>query len=556
MNKFLLLTLLVAMLYSCKTAKKTTESTSPQASVQKDNFLWENANFYFLLTDRFKNGDSSNDDNFGRNKSADVLRGFEGGDLRGIIQKIDDNYFTELGIDAIWMTPIVEQIHGGTDEGSGKTYAYHGYWTKDWTALDPNFGTKEDLRELVQKAHAKGIRIVLDAVVNHTGPVTDIDPVFPSDWVRTGPACTYEDYKSTVECTLVENLPDILTESNENVELPDQLVKKWKDEGRYREEVESLDAFFKKTGYPRAPKYYIMKWLADYITEFGIDGYRVDTVKHTEEDVWADFAKITQMAFEEYNAKLPRSKRSKSDFFLVGEVYGYGIAQREFYNFPDKKVNYFDYGFPALINFDFKHDVTQSFEELFSSYSDILNKEMPGKMVMNYLSSHDDGQPFDKLRETPYDAGTLLILSPGISQIYYGDETARPLEIKGAKGDANLRSNMNWEDIENDLETKSILEHFQKLGKFRQKHPAVGAGVHQMISDDPYWFKRTYNKNDIEDIVVIGLDLPVGMNTVDVSSAFENGQRVRDAYSGIVTHVRNGKVRLELDESIVLLERY
>ena len=246
MNKFLLLTLLFAMLYSCKTAKKTTDSTSPQASVQKNNFLWENANFYFLLTDRFKNGDSSNDDNFGRNKSADVLRGFEGGDLRGIIQKIDDNYFTDLGIDAIWMTPIVEQIHGGTDEGSVKTYAYHGYWTKDWTALDPNFGTKEDLRELVQKAHAKGIRIVLDAVVNHTGPVTKIDPAFPSDWVRTGPACTYEDYKSTVECTLVENLPDILTENNENVKLPDRLVKKWKDEGRYREEMESLDAFFKK----------------------------------------------------------------------------------------------------------------------------------------------------------------------------------------------------------------------------------------------------------------------------------------------------------------------
>lgn len=554
MNKYLLFTLVLIM-FSCNTIKKTQKTPSVISTSQETPFLWENANVYFLLTDRFHNGDKSNDITLGRTDKADVLRGFEGGDLRGVIQKIDDNYFSKLGVNAIWMTPIVEQIHGGTDEGTGKTYGYHGYWTKDWTALDPNFGTKEDLRELVQKAHAKGIRVILDAVVNHTGPVTALDPVYPSDWVRTTPACTYKNYATTVACTLVENLPDILTESDAEVELPPMLVEKWKKEGRYREEVASLDAFFKKTGYPRAPKYYIMKWLADYISEFGIDGYRVDTVKHTEEEVWADFADIAQMAFDEFHGKKRKSSGSP-EFFIVGEVYGYGVSQREFYHFPDKKVNYFENGFPALINFDFKSDAQKSFEELFSEYAHIINNEMPGKMIMNYLSSHDDGSPFDKYREMPYESGSILLLSPGISQIYYGDELARPLTVENANGDANLRSNMNWEDIEKDLETQSILEHYQKLGKFRQNHLAVGAGTHEMISEDPYWFKRTYNKNGIEDIVVIGLDLPVGMNTIDVSSAFENGQRLRDAYSGIVTHVRNGKVKLELDESTVLLEKY
>ncbi|MGS0748885.1 alpha-amylase family glycosyl hydrolase [Halpernia sp. GG3] len=106
-----------------------------------------------------------------RTEKAAVLRGFEGGDLRGIIQKIDDNYFQISGINAIWMTPIVEQIHGYTDEGSGKTYSFHGYWAKDWSTLDPNFGTKKELKELVEKAHKKGIRIVLDAVINGAGPV-------------------------------------------------------------------------------------------------------------------------------------------------------------------------------------------------------------------------------------------------------------------------------------------------------------------------------------------------------------------------------------------------
>ena len=170
------------------------------ASVQntpKQDFNWNGANLYFAVTDRFNNGNPNNDVNFNRTEKAAVLRGFEGGDIRGVIQKIDEGYFKNLGINAIWLTPIVEQIHGATDEGTGKTYAYHGYWTKDWTALDPNFGTEEDLKELVEKAHKQGIRIVLDAVINHTGPVTYADPEYPNKWVRTSPQCTYQNYETT-----------------------------------------------------------------------------------------------------------------------------------------------------------------------------------------------------------------------------------------------------------------------------------------------------------------------------------------------------------------------
>ena len=84
---------------------------------QKTPFVWEGANLYFLLVDRFNNGDPSNDVNFERTKEAAVMRGFKGGDIRGIIQKIDEGYFDALGINAIWLTPIVEQIHDGVDEG-------------------------------------------------------------------------------------------------------------------------------------------------------------------------------------------------------------------------------------------------------------------------------------------------------------------------------------------------------------------------------------------------------------------------------------------------------
>ena len=518
---------------------------------KKQTFNWEGANMYFLLTDRFQNGDNKNDINFGRTEKAATLRGFEGGDLRGIIQKIDDNYFSDLGINAIWMTPLVEQIHGATNEGTGNTYAFHGYWAKDWTNLDPNFGTKADLKELVEKAHEKGIRIVLDAVINHTGPVTPIDPVYPNSWVRTSPQCKYNNYENTTACTLVANLPDILTESDEPAELPQILVEKWKNEGKYEAEMKSLNEFFVRTGYPKAPKYYIMKWLADYVKEFGIDGYRIDTVKHTNEDVWKDFQKVCQESFDIYKRNNPSKVLDQNLFFTVGEIYGYGISQKQIYDFGDKKVNYYQNGFKSLINFDFKGDANKSYEELFSNYSKLLQSDLNGKTVMNYLTSHDDGSPFDKDRKRTFEAGTKLLLSPGISQVYYGDESARSLTIQGAEGDANLRSNMNWSDVSSNLETQKLLVHYQKLGKFRANHPAVGAGVHQMISSSPYWFTRTLNN----DKVVIGLDLKPGLKEVSVQGIFENGTELRDGYSGKKVTVENEKVSIDSGLSIVLLEQ-
>ena len=520
-------------------------------TVKKQPFTWEGANLYFLLTDRFQNGDKTNDLNFGRTEKAGVLRGFEGGDLRGIIQKIDDNFFSDLGINAIWMTPLVEQIHSATNEGTGNTYGFHGYWAKDWTNLDPNFGTKADLKEMVEKAHAKGIRVVLDAVINHTGPVTNMDPAYPNSWVRTAPTCTYNNYKNTTECTLVANLPDILTESNEPVELPKMLVEKWKKEGKYDAEMQSLNDFFARTGYPRAPKYYIMKWLADYVEEFGVDGYRIDTVKHTNEEVWKDFQKVCQESFDIYKLNNPDKVLDNNLFFTVGEVYGYGISQKQIYNFGDKKVNYYQNGFKSLINFDFKGDANKNYEEIFSNYSNLLHSDLNGKTVMNYLTSHDDGSPFDKERKRTYEAATKLILSPGISQIYYGDETARTLTVAGTEGDATLRSNMNWSDVKYNSGTQKLLNHYQKLGKFRANHPAIGAGIHQKISDSPYWFTRTFNT----DKVLIGLDLKSGMKEVLVEGIFENGTKLLDAYSGKMIKVENGKVSLDSEFSIVLLEK-
>lgn len=543
---------------SCKnkdTENQTTAMETPE--IIETPFIWEAANIYFLLTDRFNNGDTSNDINFDRTKETAKLRGFKGGDIKGITQKIKEGYFTNLGINAIWMTPIVEQIHGGTDEGTGVTYGFHGYWTKDWTSMDPNFGTKEDLHALVKEAHAKGIRIVLDAVINHTGPVTEKDPVWPEDWVRTDKQCSYDNYENTVSCTLVANLPDIRTESNDNVELPPQLVEKWKAEGRYEQEVKELDAFFERTGHPRAPRFYIMKWLTDYITEFGVDGYRVDTVKHVEDYVWQEFKMECDFAFAEYKKNNPDKVLDDNNFYLLGEVYNYGASTGQEFNFGDRKVNYFNPpSFQSLINFEFKYNSKdKGYEDLFTHYNAILHDELKGFGTVNYLSSHDDGQPFDAQRKKPFETANKLLLSPGTSQVYYGDESSRSLIIPGTEGDATLRSMMNWDSIANNKRTKEVLTHWQKLGQFRAKHPAVGAGTHQMISDAPYYFSRSYQNGDFKDNVVVGLDLEKDKKVIDVSKVFQERVMLRDAYSGETATVENGKVTINTKFNTVLLER-
>ncbi len=559
MKKVILLICVSFIISNCKNQveSKEVDTNIIEPSLTEAPFVWEGANLYFLLTDRFNNGNPDNDINFDRTRTPGKLRGFKGGDIKGITQKVKEGYFTDLGINAIWMTPIVEQIHGATDEGTGVSYGFHGYWAKDWTRIDPNYGTKEDLHELVKEAHTRGIRIVLDAVINHTGPVTKKDPVWPEDWVRTDPQCKYTNYENTITCTLVANLPDIKTESNDSVELPPQLIEKWKTEGRYEEEVAELDVFFERTGHPRAPRFYIMKWLTDYITEFGVDGYRVDTVKHTEEHVWQEFKVECDYAFGQYKKNNPEHVLDDNDFYLVGEIYNYGISGGQLFDFGDKKVNYFEpESFHSLINFEFKWNAKeQDYEAIFKRYSDVLNSDLKDFGTMNYISSHDDGQPFDAKRERAVEGANKLLLSPGTSQVYYGDESARLLVDDEAVGDAKLRSLMNWDAINDNAKTKEVLAHWQKIGQFRAKHPAVGAGVHQMITAQPYYFYRTYQEDDYKDIVMIGLGLHKGGKSIDVSKIFKEGETIHDAYSGVTSEVKNGRISINSEFQTVLLEK-
>ncbi len=556
-NTLYFLSMLLVLLSACKEekAEEKTQEVITQNTVETKPFLWEASNMYFLLTDRFYNGNPSNDLNYDRSKKTAVLRGFEGGDLKGITTKIKEGYFKKLGINALWFTPVVEQVHGAVDEGTGVTYGYHGYWTKDWTALDPNFGTMQDLKILVNTAHHHGIRIVMDVVLNHTGPVTDQDPFWGTDWAREDPNCKFSTYENTTACSLVENLPDILTESTTEVELPQLLVDKWKSEGRYDQEMKELDHFFTTNKYKKTPRNYIIKWLTDYVRELGIDAYRVDTTKHVDEASWVVLREQADKAFAAYKEAHPEKVLDDNDFFMLGEVYNYSVDGGRSFDFGDgTKVDYFNHGFNNLINFQFKYDAQNDYEQLFAKYDSINHTSHKGISITNYATSHDDGQPFDVDRKKAIETGTKLLLTPGISQVYYGDESARNLIIEGTNGDATLRSFMNWEDQENSPETKAILKHWQRLGQFRANHPAVGAGKHTKLQDTPYIFSRRLTKGNYTDHVIIGLNLPFGKKEIVVGDAFAKAKYLIDAYSKQKVRVVDGKVSFSSPFDIALLE--
>ncbi len=525
----------------------------PQTSARAANF-WNGATIYFLLTDRFSNGDTTNDHALGRRHDGALLRSFEGGDLAGLLQRIEEGYFDSLGVNAIWLTPFVEQIHGSVDEGKGKTYPFHGYWTRDWTAVDPSLGTAEDLRAVLDAAHDRNLRVLMDAVINHTGPPTSRDPEWPEGWVRRGPDCTYRSYATTVDCTLVATLPDIRTESDQPVELPPELLEKWEREGRRDRELAELDAFFRRTGYPRAPRYYLIKWLTDWVRKFGFDGYRVDTAKHFGESVSAELRREADAALAEWRQGHPRRISGDLPFYMVGEVYGWELGGGRRYDFGNRKVDFFAHGYDALINFGFKRDAAARPDSLFTAYAAAMHGgPLDGVAVLNYLSSHDDGSPYDVERKDPLGAGTRLLLAPGGAQIYYGDELARPLRIEGADGDANLRSFMNWDDLERGGTTSEVLQHWRKLGRFRRDHPAVGAGEHRTLQESPYIFGRTLARDGTTDRVLVALDQGEGEKTIPVFGLFPDRAEVVDAYSGTAATVANGSVRLTTPYDLVLL---
>ncbi len=557
---------------------------------ENKDFSWDNLSLYFVMTDRFYDGDKSNNNSYDRlsvDSKSSTVGTFHGGDLKGLTKKLKENYFNDLGINAIWITSPVEQIHGfisGDNSGSFAHYGYHGYYTLDWTTIDKNMGTINDMREFVDTAHSKGIRVVLDVVMNHTGysNLKDMDdydfkPLKNSslniaNW-QPSESENYDTYNKTIvdytgheeewakwwgnewiradlpgytpggsnDVNLnLSGLPDIKTESTESVNIPPILTTKWdKDKFENNDEWIVPSAIKYRTNLNVPPSTYIIKWLSSWVEEFGIDGFRCDTAKHIDIYRWKELKDECNKAlatWRENNPDKPGSTWSE-DFWMTGEIFGQGLEKNEYY----------DNGFDSVINFDFpKGDSLEYLEEIYSEYADKINTD-DNFNVLSYISSHDTGLT----RGNMINLGTKLIMTPGGIEIYYGDESNRKAStntITTAK-DQPSRSDMNWDSID-----KDVLYHWQKLGQFRANHISIGAGEHKILQSSPYVFSRTYNKNNINDKVVIATEVEKE-SEIDVSSIWSNGTKIKDFYTNKKYTVKDGKVNVKPNKNgVILLE--
>lgn len=492
-------------------------------------FQWAGATVYFVVTDRFANGRQDNDQPYGRTSDPVGIGTFHGGDFAGLTAHLD--YLDQLGITALWLTPPFEQMHGwvgGGSQGDFRHYGYHGYYALDFTVPDASFGTREEFRTLVNEAHARGIRVVMDVVMNHPGYSTlqdmqtfgfgslyegfevhlpdrwgdwqpedwenlhayhaliDYDSAdwsrwWGKDWVRAGIA----DYDTPPSAAIdprrgsLAFLPDFKTEASKTVALPPFLQSKSNTRA-----ISLEDATVRQ---------YLISWLTDWVREFGVDGFRVDTAKHVEPEAWEELKEQAQIALDEYRANHPQQPLPSDTFWMVAEVFPHGVTRSE----------YFDAGFDAVINFDLQEHAAEgarclpSMEPVYANYASKLNAERRFN-VMSYLSSHDTdlfSRMIDGNATLQKRGAAALLLTPGTSQIFYGDESGRSFGPSGSDPHQGTRSDMNWSAIEAG-EVDDTLEFWRTLGQFRRQHPAIGAGEHRQISANPYVFSRIYKAPD------------------------------------------------------------
>lgn len=435
--------------------------------------------FYFVLPDRFHNADPGNDtggyggDKFGHGFDPTDKAFYHGGDLKGLTAKL--GYLQGLGITAIWMGPIFKNKPVQTD-ANGTSAGYHGYWVTDFTQVDPHLGTNDDLKTLVTQAHAKGIKVFFDIIVNHTADVIQYrechDPAYDGPG-KAGPgnACKYRtktEYPYTTRggvdgppinpgflgdhIQTEENFAKLtdprwaytpyVPEAEQNRKVPawlnDPLYYHNRGETTYSGENSeygdfvSLDDLF--TEHPR-----VVQGMTDiyqyWIREFRIDGFRVDTVKHVNIELWQRFVPAI-MAYARAQG-IP-------EFFVFGEVYDSTPEFLSRYTTAGRMPAVLDFGFQgavaSFVTSPKPSDELKGFFEKDDYYSDA---DSDAYLLPTFIGNHDMGRigyfieqaagatasEAEKLQRSRL-GHALMYFARGVPVIYYGDE-------QGFTGDGN-----------------------------------------------------------------------------------------------------------------------
>ena len=468
------------MTYTAQTTVTVTEREK-----EEGEFDWDEAVIYFAVTDRFFDGNTSNNTLVDEADTTDGSR-YHGGDLAGLTAKID--YLYELGVNTIWLTPIVDNIDQPleTDDADYESYGYHGYWASDFTKLNPHLGTEAELKALIEAAHAKDMKIMVDVVLNHAGydtedyfnSILDVDMIRGIDNTVTG-----DDKLSSLS-----GLPDFVTE-NETVR--EQLIE----------------------------------WQTAWMKNYDIDYYRVDTVKHVENTTWSAFKnELTE---------------SNPEFKLIGEYYGA--------NYTNSTEQLNAGTMDSLLDFGFK-DYAKNFVlgNLLSVETTLAERNAylgNAATLGQFLSSHDETGLLKTLENACGGntalaeslmkvAASLQITAKGQPVIYYGEEL-------GQTGENNYpyqtnRYDFDWEELaKQQADENSFYNHYKTILNIRKEYSEVFAkgdrNVVQVSDADGYdVVRRSYNDTNI----YVALNVKSTANKVTFATLAEAGSKYTDLYNG------------------------
>lgn len=453
----------------------------------ENDFDWDEAVVYFMMTDRFFDGNESNNTASGTDTYGDNPGLYHGGDFAGVTAKLD--YLQDLGVNTIWLTPIVKNIAGVTvtDEGSEDVpynAAYHGYWASDFTKLNPTMGTTEEFKTMISEAHKRGMRIMVDIVVNHAGYGT--------------------------ESTFADMLRDKSVSEGD--------IKSWQS---------GLPDFATENADVRAK---LVEWQTSWMRNYGVDYFRVDTVKHVDSTTWAALKNSTT----EVNPS----------FKMIGEYYGAGYAS----NGSTLGSGQMD----ADLDFDFNDQATSfvsgnisSVEKFLSARNSALNNAY---MTGQFLSSHDEdgfkaslmnGKQYteDEATSAALVAATLQLTAKGIPVIYYGEEV-------GLSGLNNYPYQTNRYDMDFSKATKDNVtyQHYKNLLSIRNAYTDVFARGSRTVvasSDEECYdvVSRSYGGTTL----YVGMNIKDTAKEVKVPVSLAAGTEVKDLYSGATYTVGSDK---------------
>lgn len=491
MNKrvFLLIISVVILFTGCQNASKLSDVEAVEndiKEVQKNVQLYNVPNsggaftskdlIYFIMTDRFNDGDDSN------NQFADVNKNnpkaYHGGDLRGIISKLD--YIKSLGATAIWITPVAENTLGG----------YHGYWINDFYKVDPHLGSMNDLKDLVKEAHNRNIKVLMDYVVNHISPDSKMLKEKPADWFNPKSDISNWNNQEEIEKGWIFGLPDL------NQDKP---------------EVKS----------------FLIENAMWWIKETGVDGMRLDTVRHVPKTFWNEFANAI--------------KEEHPDFYLLGEVWNDNPTYLEQYHHLgiDGMTDY--PLFKGIRNAFTRFGKTDTLIHAIEKRNNYSNPDINGIFIDNHDNKRLITYAGDKGSEYLKQALTFIMTYPSIPIIYYGTE----IGMKGGD-DPDNRRDMNFETIKD----SEALTFYKKLVELRGSNPAIKEGSIELLDYDSYFFSYMREKADKSVIVIYNLqdkEKSVIVNIPTKAVAYE------DILTGKAYNVKDNKLEIALHPFAILI---